>query len=82
MALRDNLKSEKVKDRYDRNFNSVETTYSQKELEEHEKEIRANAIDEFAKRLHTLEFDNAYGVNVVLTPKEIDEIAEQLKGEK
>ena len=40
---------------------------------------RNKAIDEFAERLHSLEFDNEYGINVVLTPKEIDEIAEQLK---
>ena len=46
MALRNNLKSEKAKERYDRNFNSVETTFSQKELEEHDKEIREKAIDD------------------------------------
>lgn len=51
MALRDNLKSEKAKERYDRNFNSVETTFSQKELEEHDKEIRNKAIDEFAENI-------------------------------
>ena len=30
MSLRNNLKSEKVKERYDRNQNSVETTFTQK----------------------------------------------------
>ena len=51
MSLRDTLKTEKAKERYDRNFNSVEITFSQKELEEHDKEIRAKAIDEFAERI-------------------------------
>jgi len=37
------------------------------------------AIDEFAEKLREREFDNAYGTNIVLTPKEIDEIAEELK---
>lgn len=47
-----------------------------------EKEIRAKVIDEFAERLHGLEFDNEYGVNVVLTPKQIDEITEEMRGAK
>jgi hypothetical protein len=38
------------------------------------------AIDEFAEKLHEREFDNAYGTNIVLTPKEVDEIAKELKG--
>lgn len=45
MSLRDNLKTEKAKGRYDRNYNSVEITFTQKELEEHDKEIMAKAID-------------------------------------
>ena len=46
MSLRDNLKTEKAKERYDRNCNSVEITFTQKELEEHDREIRVKAIDE------------------------------------
>lgn len=46
MSLRDNLKTEKAKESYDRNCNSVEITFTQKELEEHDREIRAKAIDE------------------------------------
>lgn len=30
MSLRDNLKTEKAKERYDKNYTSVETTFSQK----------------------------------------------------
>lgn len=41
----------------------------------------AKAIEEFAEILHGREFGNAYGTNIVLTPKEIDEIAMELKGE-
>ena len=53
MSLRDTLKTEKAKERYDRNFNSVEITFSQKELEEHDKEIRAKAIDDVFDYLKT-----------------------------
>lgn len=53
---------------------------SDDDIKEMAKNIRAKAIDEFAERLHALEFDNAYGVNVVLTPKQIDEIAEEMRG--
>ena len=37
------------------------------------------AIDNFAEKLHHEEFDNEYGVHIVLTPQQVDEIAEQLK---
>lgn len=37
------------------------------------------AIYDFTRILHHEEFDNAYGVNIVLTPQQVDEIAEQLK---
>lgn len=40
---------------------------------------RAYAIDKFAEALHLKEFDNEYGTNIVLTPKDVDEIAEQMK---
>lgn len=46
-----------------------------------ETEIRNRAMEEFCKKLHELEFDNRYGRHIVLTPKELDEIAEELKGE-
>lgn len=49
MSLRDNLKTEKVRERYDKNFNSVETTFTQKELEEHDRDLRNRAIDEAIK---------------------------------
>lgn len=52
MSLRNNLKSEKVKERYDRNQNSVETTFTQKELEEHDNQIREKAIDDFVGKLN------------------------------
>ena len=37
------------------------------------------AIYDFTRILHHEEFDNAYGVNIVLTPQQVDEIAQQLK---
>lgn len=37
------------------------------------------AIYDFTRILHHEEFDNAYGLNIVLTPQQVDEIAEQLK---
>ena len=37
------------------------------------------AIDDFANELHSLEFDYAYGVSIVLEPKQVEVIAEQLK---
>lgn len=37
------------------------------------------AIDKFAEQLHSEEFDNAYGINVVLTPRQIDDMAEDVK---
>ena len=86
MALRDNLKSEKAKERYDKNFNSIETTFSQKELEEHEQEIRNKAIDEFASELinHAISADIGKGNDVkmawVSPVTRIKEIAEQMKG--
>lgn len=88
MALRNNLKSEKAKERYDRNFNSVETTFSQKELEEHDKEVRAKAIDEFAEKLNTdvesfvAEVDGVRADLLTLDyfSEFVFEIAEQLKG--
>ena len=49
MSLRDNLKTKKAKERYDRNYNSIETTFTQKELEEHDMEIREKTIDEAIK---------------------------------
>ena len=93
MGLGDNLKSEKAKERYDRNFNSVETTYSQKELEEHDTEIRAKAIDEFAERLKSDEFQK-YNLDMVFETSRdlsysncinafceyIDKIAEEMRG--
>lgn len=39
----------------------------------------STGVDDFAKQLHYEEFDNAYGVNIVLTPKQVDRFAEQLK---
>lgn len=37
------------------------------------------AIDDLVNELRSLEFDNAYGVNIVLVPKQLEAIAEQLK---
>ena len=37
------------------------------------------AIDKVAEQLHSEEFDNAYGINVVLTPRQIDDMAEDVK---
>ena len=37
------------------------------------------AIDDLVSELHSLEFDNAYGVNIVLVPKQLEAIAQQLK---
>ena len=44
--------------------------------------VRRMAIEEFAERLHSLEVDIANGTFVVLISKQIDEIAESMKGEK
>ena len=91
MSLRDTLKTEKAKQRYDRNFSSVETTFSQNELEEHDKEIKAKAIDKFAQWLKRNY--QAYDIDLCLQDNEhlsytnscialesyIDEIAEQMK---
>lgn len=43
-------------------------------LQVHDAEVRAKAIDEFVEEL------KEYGVLVILTHKEIDRLAEQLKG--
>lgn len=90
MALRDGLKSEKAKERYDRNFNSVETTFSQKELEERDQQIRNKAITEFAERLKdsllhnyrhllTVDTDGFEWLTTDAVDTHIDEIAAQMK---
>ena len=43
------------------------------------KRERNKAIDDFAEKLHHEEFGNEYGVHIVLTPQQVDELAEQLK---
>lgn len=40
----------------------------------------ADAIDDFAERLRNMATNNEYGIYAVLSPREIDEIAEELKG--
>ena len=59
----------------------MEYGVSFKELDcsKHDKEIYNKAIDDFAEKLHHEEFDNAYGVHIVLTPQQVDELAKQLK---
>ena len=51
MSLKNNLKTEKTKERYDRDYNSIETTFTQKELEEHDRDVRNKAIDDFMEEL-------------------------------
>lgn len=51
MSMKDNLKTEKAKERYDRNYNSVKTTFTQKELVEHNREISSRAFDAGKKEL-------------------------------
>lgn len=88
MELRDSLKSEKAKERYDRNFNSVGTTFSQKELEEHDKQIRNEAITEFAERLQdkveSFQTEiNGFKADVLTLDyfvEFVDEIAEEMRG--
>ena len=46
------------------------------------KEAYNKAIDDFAEKLHHEEFCNEYGVHIVLTPQQVDELAEQLKEKK
>ena len=92
MSLRDNLKTEKAKERYDRNYNSVETTFTQKELEEHERDVRNKANDDFAEKLKESLINNwryfittdSDGFNWITTDAvhtHIDELLKQLKGE-
>lgn len=78
MSLRNNLKSEKVKERYDRNQNSVETTFTQKELEEHDNQIREKAIDDFVEKLN----DFLSSEDISYYQKDIRKIGEQLKNQK
>ena len=47
----------KAKERYDRNYNSVETTFTQKELEEHDKEIAQKIYDAITNKLISLGTD-------------------------
>lgn len=51
MSLRDTLISDKARERYDRNYYSFEEAFTMKELEEHDKQIRKDAIDECIKAL-------------------------------
>lgn len=95
MNLRDNLTSERQKERYDKNCNSVETTFTQKELEKHDKEIRNKAIDEFCEKLlkrlteksqttvlsTRCEVKNIDFLTLDTVSDEIEKIVEQLKGE-
>ena len=48
-------------------------------LKEYTKTVYNKAIDDFAEKLHHEEFGNEYGVHIVLTPQQVDELAEQLK---
>ena len=77
MSLIDNLKTEKAKERYDRNYNSVETAFTQKELDFHDREIRNKAIDETIEKIKNWLYENN-GLSI-LDIREINEIAEQLK---
>lgn len=78
MSLRNNLKSKKVKERYDRNQNSVETTFTQKELKEHDNQIREKAIDDFVEKLN----DFLSSEDISYYQKDIRKIGEQLKNQK
>ena len=49
--------TEKTKERYDKNYNSVETTFTQKELEEHDKEIAQKIYDAVTNKLISLRTD-------------------------
>lgn len=85
MSLRDNLKTEKAKERYDRNHNSVESTFTQKELEEHDRNIRNMAIDDFTKALKPIIDEKIKGWTNSddlrrWCENSIDKVAEQLKG--
>ena len=59
-------------------------------IKEHDKQIRADAIDDFAKRLkaecreHYIDCEPCFGViaDSILYEEDIDEIAEQLKDQK
>ena len=58
---------------YSNNCNEVRA------MAEYDREIYNKAIDDFAEKLHHEEFGNEYGVHIVLTPQQVDELAEQLK---
>lgn len=59
MSLRDRLTSDKARARYGRNYYSMEETFTMKELEEHDKEIRADERrkcgEELLKRINEKE---------------------------
>lgn len=80
MSLRDNLKTEKAKERYDKNYASVETTFSQKELEEHDKSIRNKAINDFMKMINEVSgwTPNCIEPDLSLTVFTLHQIAEEL----
>lgn len=66
MSLRDSLTSDKARERYDRNYYSFEETFTMKELEEHDEEIRANERKKFAEWIAGKfgvydEYGNRYG---------------------
>ena len=56
--------------------NTMIDTY---QAQEYVEQAYNKAIDDFAEKLHHEEFDNAYGVHIVLTPQQVDELAKQLK---
>lgn len=63
---------------------SIPIIHGKAELELHDREIRAKAIDEFAERLNQKNYDgklSCFGWHEFID-KEIDEIAEQMKGEQ
>lgn len=57
MSLRNSLKTEKAKERYDRNYDSVEITFTQKELKEHDMKFANEIYDAVTKKLIDLGTD-------------------------
>ena len=82
--MANSLRAKLSKLRHDGHITDAEYQAFIKKMEGHDREIRAKAIDEFAERLKQKNYDgklSCFGWHEFID-KEIDEIAEQMKGNK
>lgn len=86
MSLRDTLTSDKARERYDRNYYSIELTLTVRELEEHDLEL----LDKVAKKIkeysgmHYVDCDGYFGGEKELifnVDNWLDEVIAELKAE-